>query len=107
MDGGNRARNFRAGSSREISDKAPPVPVEARGLAGLRVVVQPWAGDRMAFGNSRYRAGSGRSVTGAFGRVIDQGKGTGRITVFSCAPEGTLLQNSGMLRVSSHHPEEP
>ena len=39
------------------------------GLAGSRVAVQPWAGVAGAFGRVRYRAGSGRSLTGAFGSV--------------------------------------
>jgi hypothetical protein len=49
--------------------KAPPVPAEARGLAGSRVEVQPWAGEYGAFGCELRRAGSGRAPTGAFGSV--------------------------------------
>jgi len=44
-------------------------------MAGSRVEVQPGAGERGAFGNCRYTTGTGRALTGAFGRVIGTGKG--------------------------------
>jgi len=37
--------------------QAPPVPAETRGLAGSRMTVQPWAGERRTFGNCRYMNG--------------------------------------------------
>jgi len=68
---------FHAQSGREISRQAPPIPAEARGLAGAGVVVQPVARVRGPFGRIVSGAGSGRSLTGAFGRVDNQGKGWG------------------------------
>jgi len=37
--------------------QAPPIPAKARGLAASRVWVLPWGGDRIPFGNCRYRNG--------------------------------------------------
>jgi hypothetical protein len=42
---------------RNRKTRAPPVPAEARGLAGLAYLGATGAGDRMPFGNCRYMNG--------------------------------------------------
>jgi len=52
-----------------------------RGLAGMRAVVQPWAGGGAPFGRIRHRAGSEKCADGGFweGYIAGMGWNRGKV----------------------------